>query len=143
VRSLNVLNLKVTTLRLSCDSSQDSLSKGSAVFNIQQVRGLVHDQVFTHLHAIQLNASADRPRPSPLNGSLRAEEDHSKHYDTINALAFSCDSSLFASGADDGLMTIFRGHGISREVRQFQVTVPVTDHTVVAGGYTFKTFHLM
>ena len=65
----------------------------------------------------------------------------SKHYDSINALAFSHDGSLFASGADDGLIIIFQGHGSGREVRQFQVKVPVTTllwhsqfgYTVVAG----------
>jgi WD40 repeat protein len=65
----------------------------------------------------------------------------SKHYDSINALAFSHDGSLFASGADDGLIIIFRGHGSGREVYRFQVKAPVTTllwhsrfgHTVVAG----------
>jgi WD40 repeat protein len=65
----------------------------------------------------------------------------SKHYDSINALAFSHDGSLFASGADDGLVIIFQGHGSGREIRRFQVKAPVTallwrsrfGHTVVAG----------
>ncbi len=65
----------------------------------------------------------------------------SKHYDTINALSFSPDGSLFASGADDGLIIIFQGLGSGREVRRFQVKAPVTTllwhsrfgYTVVAG----------
>ena len=65
----------------------------------------------------------------------------SKHYDSINTLAFSHDGSLFASSANDGLIIIFQGHGSSREVRRFQVKAPVTTllwhsrfgHTVVAG----------
>ena len=65
----------------------------------------------------------------------------SKHYDSINTLAFSHDGSLFASSADDGLIIIFQGHGSGREVRQFQVKAPVTTllwhsqfgYTVVAG----------
>lgn len=64
-----------------------------------------------------------------------------KHYDSINTLAFSCDGSLFASGADDGLIIIFQGHGSGWEVRRFQVKAPVTTllwhsrfgYTVVAG----------
>ena len=65
----------------------------------------------------------------------------SKHYDSINTLAFSHDGSLFASGADDGLIIIFQGHGSGREIRRFQVKAPVTTllwhsrfgYTVVAG----------
>jgi WD40 repeat protein len=49
-----------------------------------------------------------------------------KHYDSINALAFSPDGSLFASAADDGLIIIFQGNGSGREVCQFQVKAPVT-----------------
>jgi WD40 repeat protein len=64
-----------------------------------------------------------------------------KHYDSINALSFSLDGSLFASGADDGLIIIFRGNGNGKEVRRFQVKAPVTTllwhsrfgRTVVAG----------
>jgi hypothetical protein len=48
----------------------------------------------------------------------------SKHYDSINTLASSHDG--FASGVDDGLITIFQGHGSGREVRRFQVKAPVT-----------------
>lgn len=65
----------------------------------------------------------------------------SKHYDSINTLAFSHDGSLFASGSDDGLIIIFEGHGSGRELRRFQVKSPVTTllwhsrfgYTVVAG----------
>jgi WD40 repeat protein len=65
----------------------------------------------------------------------------SKHYDSINALAFSHDGSLFASGADDGLIMVFQGHGSGREIRRFQVKAPVTallwhsrfGYTIVAG----------
>jgi WD40 repeat protein len=65
----------------------------------------------------------------------------SKHYDSINTLAFLHDGSLFASGADDGLIIIFQGHGSGREVHQFQVKAPVTTllwhsqfgHMVVVG----------
>ncbi|KAI9430648.1 WD40-repeat-containing domain protein, partial [Lactarius indigo] len=64
-----------------------------------------------------------------------------KHYDSVNTLAFSYDGSLFASGADDGLIIIFHGNGSGREVRRFQVKAPVTTllwrsrfgHTLVAG----------
>ncbi len=64
-----------------------------------------------------------------------------KHHDSINALAFSPDGSLFASGADDGLIIIFLGNGSGREVRRFQVKAPVTillwrsrfGHTLLAG----------
>ena len=65
----------------------------------------------------------------------------SKHYDSINTLAFSHDGSLFASGGDDGLLIIFQGHGSGREIHRFQVKAPVTTllwhsrfgYTVVAG----------
>jgi WD40 repeat protein len=40
-----------------------------------------------------------------------------RHYDSINALAFSPDGSLFASAADDGLVIIFDGNGSSQEIR--------------------------
>jgi WD40 repeat protein len=64
-----------------------------------------------------------------------------RHHDSINALVFSHDGSLFASGADDGLIIIFQGNGSGREVRRFQVNAPITTllwrsrfgHTVVAG----------
>jgi WD40 repeat protein len=49
-----------------------------------------------------------------------------KHYDSINALAFSPDGSLFASAANDGLIIIFQGNGSGQEVRRFQVKAPVT-----------------
>ncbi len=65
-----------------------------------------------------------------------------KHYDSVNTLAFSYDGSLFASGADDGLIIVFHGNGSGREVRRFQVKAPVTTllwrsrfgHTLVAGN---------
>jgi WD40 repeat protein len=64
-----------------------------------------------------------------------------KHGDSINALAFSCDGSMFASGADDGLVIIFRGNGCGRELRRFQLKAPVTallwhsrfGYTIIAG----------
>ncbi|KAH8976394.1 WD40-repeat-containing domain protein [Lactarius akahatsu] len=64
-----------------------------------------------------------------------------KHHDSVNTLAFSYDGSLFASGADDGLIIVFHGNGSGREVRQFQVKAPVMTllwhsrfgHTLVAG----------
>jgi WD40 repeat protein len=49
-----------------------------------------------------------------------------KHYDSINTLAFSPDGSLFASGADDGLIIIFEGHGSGNEVIRFQIKAPIT-----------------
>jgi WD40 repeat protein len=49
-----------------------------------------------------------------------------RHYDSINALAFSPDGSLFASAADDGLVIIFHGNGSGQEIRRFQVKAPVT-----------------
>jgi WD40 repeat protein len=64
-----------------------------------------------------------------------------KHGDSVNALAFSYDGSLFASGADDGLVIVFRGNGCGRELRRFQVKAPVTTllwhshfgYTIIAG----------
>jgi WD40 repeat protein len=38
-----------------------------------------------------------------------------KHYDSINTLSFSHDGSLFASGADDGLIIVFQGNGSGKE----------------------------
>ena len=49
-----------------------------------------------------------------------------RHYDSINALAFSPDGSLFASAGDDGLVIIFQGNGSGQEIRRFQVKAPVT-----------------
>jgi WD40 repeat protein len=49
-----------------------------------------------------------------------------KHHDSVNALAFSPDGSLFASAADDGLIIIFQGNGSGQEIRRFQVKAPVT-----------------
>src|SRR6266702_4859044 len=48
-----------------------------------------------------------------------------KHRDSINALAFLHDGALFVSGADDGLVIVFRGNGSGRELRRFQVKAPV------------------
>jgi WD40 repeat protein len=64
-----------------------------------------------------------------------------KHGDSVNTLAFSYDGSLFASGADDGLIIIFKGNGSGQEFRRFQVKAPVTTllwrsrfgYTIVAG----------
>ena len=64
-----------------------------------------------------------------------------KHSDSVNALAFSYDGSLFASGADDGLVIIFEGNGSGQEFRRFQVKAPVATllwrsrfgYTLVAG----------
>jgi WD40 repeat protein len=63
------------------------------------------------------------------------------HDGSINSLAFSQDGSLFASGADDGLIIIFQGHGSGREIYRFRVKAPVTtllwhslfDNVVLAG----------
>ena len=74
-------------------------------------------------------------------GPFMLKKTISKHYDSINALAFSHDGSLFASGADDGLIMVFQGHGSGREIRRFQVKAPVTTllwhsrfgYTIVAG----------
>lgn len=73
--------------------------------------------------------------------SYKLMKTHSKHHDSINALAFSHDGSLFASGADDGHIIVFQGNGSGREVRRFQVKAPVATllwrsrfgHTIVAG----------
>ena len=55
----------------------------------------------------------------------------------MNALAFSYDGSLFASGADDGLVIVFRGNGSGQELRRFQVKAPVTTlHWHSRFGYT-------
>jgi WD40 repeat protein len=59
----------------------------------------------------------------------------------VNALAFSYDGSLFASGADDGLVIVFRGNGSGQELRRFQLKAPVTillwhsrfGYTIIAG----------
>lgn len=48
-----------------------------------------------------------------------------KHGDSVNALAFSYDRSLFVSGADDGLILVFEGNGNGRELRWFQAKAPV------------------
>lgn len=48
-----------------------------------------------------------------------------KHSDSINTLAFSYDGSLFASGADDGLVIIFEGNGKGQELHQFQAKAPI------------------
>ena len=64
-----------------------------------------------------------------------------KHRDSINALAFSHDGQLFASGADDGLIIVFQGNRSGREVRRFQAKAPVATllwhthfgYTIVAG----------
>ena len=50
----------------------------------------------------------------------------SEHNGSINSLAFSQDGSLFASGADDGRIIIFQGHGSGQEIHRFQVKAPVT-----------------
>jgi hypothetical protein len=65
----------------------------------------------------------------------------SKHSDSINALAFTHDGSLFASGADDGLIVVFKGNGHGDEVRRFQMKAPITallwhsrfGYTIIAG----------
>ena len=64
-----------------------------------------------------------------------------KHGDSINALTFTHDGSLFASGADDGLIIIFKGNGHGEEVRRFQLKAPITallwhsrfGYTIIAG----------
>ncbi|KAH9953233.1 WD40-repeat-containing domain protein [Russula dissimulans] len=64
-----------------------------------------------------------------------------KHSDSINALAFTHDGSLFASGADDGLIVVFKGNGHAQEVRRFQMKAPITTllwhsrfgYTIIAG----------
>ncbi|KAI0283835.1 WD40-repeat-containing domain protein [Russula brevipes] len=67
-----------------------------------------------------------------------------RHSNSINVLAFSHDGSLFASGADDGLIIIFRGNGSGQEFHRFQVKAPITTmlwrshfgYTVMAGDTT-------
>jgi WD40 repeat protein len=49
-----------------------------------------------------------------------------KHHDSINALAFFLDGSLFVSGANNGLIIIFWGDGSGKEVCRFQVKAPIT-----------------
>ena len=49
-----------------------------------------------------------------------------KHSDSVNALAFTYDGSLFASGADDGVIIVFKGNGLGKEVHRFQVKAPIT-----------------
>ncbi len=73
--------------------------------------------------------------------SYKLTKTHTKHHDSINTLAFSHDGSLFASGADDGLIVVFQGNGSGWEIRRFQVKAPVTTllwrsrfgYTIVAG----------
>ena len=65
----------------------------------------------------------------------------SGHHDSINTLSFSHDGSLFASGGDNGVINIFRGHGSGQQIHRFQVKAPVTTllwrprfgHTILAG----------
>ncbi|KAH8981086.1 hypothetical protein EDB86DRAFT_2835032 [Lactarius hatsudake] len=65
-----------------------------------------------------------------------------KHGDSVNTLAFLYDGLLFVSGADDGLVIIFRGSGSGQELCQFQVNAPVTallwrsrfGYTIIAGN---------
>jgi WD40 repeat protein len=74
-------------------------------------------------------------------GNLELKKVISAHHDSINALSFSHDGSLFASAGDDGLINIFQGHGSGQRIRQFQVKAPVTTllwhsrfaHTILAG----------
>jgi WD40 repeat protein len=64
-----------------------------------------------------------------------------KHSDSINVLAFTQDGSLFASGADDGLIIVFKGNGLGEEARRFQMKAPITalvwhsrfGYTIIAG----------
>ena len=64
-----------------------------------------------------------------------------KHSNSINALAFIYDGSLFVSGADDGLIIIFKGNGHGEKVCHFQMKVPITallwcscfGYTIIAG----------
>ncbi len=42
-----------------------------------------------------------------------------KHSDSINALAFTHDGSLFMSKADDGLIIVFKGNGLGKKVYCF------------------------
>ncbi|KAH9052739.1 WD40-repeat-containing domain protein [Lactarius vividus] len=63
-----------------------------------------------------------------------------KHRDSVNALTFLYDGSLFASGADDSLVIVFRGNGSGQELRRFQVKAPVTTlHWHSHFGYTIIT----
>jgi len=81
------------------------------------------------------------PIPIPSMEQYALKKTIRKHHDSINALAFSLDGSLFASGADDGLIIVFRGGGSGKEVRRFQVKAPIATllwrsrfgYTVVAG----------
>ena len=65
----------------------------------------------------------------------------SDHNGSINSLAFSQNGSLFASGAEDGRIIIFKGHGSGREIHRFRVKAPETtllwhslfDNAVLAG----------
>jgi WD40 repeat protein len=74
-------------------------------------------------------------------GNFELKKIISTHQDSINALSFSHDGSLFASGGDDGLINVFQGHGSGRRIHQFQVKAPVTTllwrsrfgHTILAG----------
>jgi WD40 repeat protein len=74
-------------------------------------------------------------------GNFELKKIISSHHDSINALSFSHDGSLFASGADDGLIIIFQGHGSGQEIHRFRVKAPVTsllwhsrlDYAVLAG----------
>jgi len=74
-------------------------------------------------------------------GNFELKRIISGHHDSINALSFSHDGSLFASGGDDGLINIFQGHGSGRRIHRFQVKAPVTTllwhsrfgHTILAG----------
>lgn len=59
-------------------------------------------------------------------GQYKLQKTLVKHGDSVNAVAFSYDGSLFASGADDGLVIVFRGNGSGQELRRFQVKAPVT-----------------
>ena len=64
-----------------------------------------------------------------------------KHSDSINTLAFTHNGSLFASGADNGLIVVFKGNRHGNEVHRFQMKAPITTllwhscfgYTVIAG----------
>jgi WD40 repeat protein len=74
-------------------------------------------------------------------GNFELKKIISAHQDSINALSFSHDGSLFASGGDNGLINVFQGHGSGQWIHQFQVKAPVTTllwcshfgHTILAG----------
>jgi WD40 repeat protein len=67
------------------------------------------------------------PYPYPINmGQYLLRKTIRRHYNPIDALAFSPDGSLFASAGDDGLVIIFQGNGSGKEIRRFQVKAPVT-----------------